>query len=524
MLKIFQARDGNLTAEWKGVLLHSSYSPVKEVRKFLDSRLDPDTRTAIILGDSLGYITREALLMNPGLKIIEISYNPAFSRKLFTLNHLYWEPGQTLKLYQFLSLHLDDLDLIHLSFLIWIPSAKIFPELSEEFSQTINTFLRERKGSLYTTGGFGKRWLKNSLKNYLCLSRVSLLSLSPGKPVFIAASGYSLNKDISLLKKYRSRYSLWALPSSVQFLIHHGIVPDLIIQTDPGFYTRYHLRIPEAHEVPLAMPLSSSVEHSQLDRPVFLFSQNHFFEPFLLNTLGQNFITLPSTGTVAAAALQLGLLSHPSLLVVGGLDLISCDIHEHVNPNGFFSFLHFNSLRTSSALTQAYNRTVLTGRRIDPGWQNQQLRTYSEWLNRFLGDSTSPLYRLNPSVIPLKGVQPVTGEHFSRLLSKMESIKKNKALDFCLMPQDEKRNNIEKILDFFIDSLKQAELTNQIVNQATNPRSLVYSLFTYLSLPQLISLIKVKDHLSAKISSQRFSELSEKTISVLEELKQDYLP
>lgn len=523
MLKTFNARDGHLTAEWNGVLLHSAYSPVKEVKKFLDSRLEPHARTVIIMGDPLGHISREVLLRNSGLKIIQISFSSSFTRQLSSLDQLHWDPGHDQGLHQFLSVHLTDLDLIQLTLLIWVPTAKIFPDLSEEFTQIINQFIRERKGSLFTTGGFGKKWLRNSIKNYLCLTRPSLLSLSPDKPVFIAASGYSLNQDITILKKNRHRFFLWALPSAVLFLCHHGIIPDLIIQTDPGFYTRYHLRSPEYSDVPLAMPLSSSLESGQHDRQVFLFSQGHFFEAFFLDSLGTSYITLPSTGTVAASALQLGILSRSPLLVIGGLDLMSHDIHEHVIPNGFFPFLHNASHKITPALTQAYHRTVSHGRKIEEGWQNEQLRTYTEWLNRFSCDSPAPLFRFNPSVVPLKGFQPVTGEELSHLLSHKGAMAEKVSVKHCIISKEKKLENVDKILNFFIESLKQAELTNKTVDLATNTRSLVFHLFSYLSLPQLISVMKSENVLPYPLFNKSFSDLSEKTIAVIEELKKDFL-
>ncbi len=522
MLKTFLAKDGNLTAEWNGVLLHSSYSPLKEVEKFLNSQLTSPTRTAVILGDPLGYIHRETLKRFPGIKIIHISYDPSFSLPPWP-DLLQWNPDNELTLHGFLNWHLNDLDLIHLTMLSWTPSAKVFNCRSEEYTRVITQFIRERKASLFTTGGFGKKWLRNSIKNFLSLSCPSIFSLITNKPILLAASGFSLTRDVQVLKKYREKFLLWSLPSAVLFLHDQGIIPDLIIQTDPGFYTRYHLRIPERSPIPLAMPLSSSLEYGQTSRPVLLFSQGHFFESALLETFEKPFITLPSTGTVAAAALQFGFLSRPPLLITGGLDLMSHDIHEHVFPNGFLPFMHQSSHRTSPLLTNAYERVVSQGKKKGSGWQSLQLQTYTEWLNRFLVDAPDSLYRLNPSDISINGFHPLSGDELIQLFSSSPAVTGKYDSDPCTLTRKTKIDRVEKLLNHFIHSLEQADLPASGFEKALKAQPLVYNLFTYLSLPGLIALLKKKDSLTSTAFIEEYQDLRTDTVMILQEFKRDFL-
>jgi hypothetical protein len=323
--------------------------------------------------------------------------------------------------------------------------------------------------------------------------------------------------------RYRKNLTLWALPSAALYLHYQGIVPDLIIQTDPGFYTRYHLRPPQEHLTPIAMPLSSSLEYNQFDRPVFLFSQGHFFESFFLNSLGKDYLTLPSTGTVAATAIQLGIFSHPPLFIIGGLDLISHDLHEHVSPNGFFPFLHTASRRTAPSLTQAYDRTVSHGKKISKGWQNEQLRTYAEWFNRFFVDCPRNVYRLNPSVIPLNSIPSITGNELGDLLSEKLFLDNNNHISTCTISKDKKFLNANKILSCFISTLQEADLTDKLSEQARDPRSLIYHLFTYLTLPKFLSIYKNETGNKFYNSKKKLSDLSSEAISILAELKRDYL-
>jgi hypothetical protein len=122
-------------------------------------------------------------------------------------------------------------------------------------------------------------------------------------------------------------------------LSYYSIVPDIIINSDPGYWARFHLME------------GLSCSHSNTE-PLFLFSslygsvpfhsgssfRHHglFIEkdsPFAIDN--SRVMHLPARGTVAATALDIMLQSSSGPIFFAGLDFSSRDLQSHVRPHTF---------------------------------------------------------------------------------------------------------------------------------------------------------------------------------------------
>jgi hypothetical protein len=143
--------------------------------------------------------------------------------------------------------------------------------------------LRELRGGLATTAAVGRRWLRNCLDNFLGIQRVLCAAPPPSPlPILIAASGPSLQAALPALGRLRERFALWALPSAVECLLAHGLIPDQVVLTDPGWYGLAHLFSLRTADTPLAMPLSAAPGAWTLRGGVQLLAQEALYEQALL--------------------------------------------------------------------------------------------------------------------------------------------------------------------------------------------------------------------------------------------------
>ena len=366
----------------------------------------------------MGYLTEAIGRRCPDAKLLVIYYDSAFLTVKKPDKIPCWHPRENHSLLRFLHRHLSDLDMPGLSLLSWPGSDRVFPTISRQCSMEVGRFIRERTGSLTTTGGFGRRWIRNAFQNFLSLPGLVPLRLPKNlPPLIIAASGPSLGESLDLLKKYRRKFALWALPSALEALASRDILPDLIIQTDPGYYAFLHLRELGKTSIPLAMPLTSVRGLWRSAGEVHLFSQGSIAERAIIEASGTRLPTIASTGTVAAAAFLLAEGGAPPWVMFTGLDLCSRNILSHTRPHSFEALFIRIQNRLAPHLGFLYRRTMADSKPTIEGRQSPPLRTYREWMEGAFSSFPRPLYRLNPSSIDIKSMHPLDPHAAEELLA-----------------------------------------------------------------------------------------------------------
>ena len=496
MIETFTARSGALTARVDGIALHSPYDPAREARRFVEANVGQYAPSAVVvLGEGLGYVSAALESLYPGVRLIQVFY----SDEIMTIGNgrgaaaaarsglgdgvqgipvhggvgPAWCPGMKAGLSAFLASSLGELDLEGLRLIEWPPSARIFPAVSRNANQSVHRFVQELNGSFATTLAAGRLWMRNAISNFLAIDSTLVGELCPAvRPILIAAPGPSLEEAASLIAEVRSLVELWALPSSSLLLRERGLSPDLVVMTDPGYYSLHHVRF-SSPSCPFAMPLSAArgtwdlpwMDRQEPPTAPFLLEQPGFFEKALLEEAGVHAPLIVPHGTVAATALDLALASTNAPVIIAGLDMCTRDISLHARPNAFDCLLHLQSTRLSPHYSLSFQRAAAQRVEHVPGAAgvraSPSLRTYAGWFNEPRPDIAPRAYRLLPSPVRLEGMRDLDPSSLRLLLDGSPETPRGPRLRIHgAFPRREERHRIvSRLLKGWTDELAAAHAT-----------------------------------------------------------------
>jgi hypothetical protein len=291
--------------------------------------------------------------------------------------------------------------------------------MSLEVNRAIHQLYREIRGTLATTAALGRRWLRNSLINFIGIDEIfpSPALRRRAAPTVIGASGPSLAEGIDFLASRRELFELWALPSAVDFLLARGISPDTVVLTDPSYYAFSHLQSGVSRRLHLTMPLSAAAGSWRISARVSLLNQDTPVERALLSRCGAAAVNVPAQGTVAATALLLALAQRTGPVIFTGLDFKHRDIFSHVRPNNFETWLRMRTDRLSPlhhrlfALAADHAPAGRGGKR-----RSLALETYAGWFAEIGRTTERRIYRFHPSTVPVPGIREIGESELNRLL------------------------------------------------------------------------------------------------------------
>src|SRR5208282_3958810 len=139
MIELFTARSGAPSVKVDGVAMHSPYDPAREAERFVQESLgDENPSTVIVLGECVGHIVRAVARLKPGASLLAAVYSPGIAQAA---------PVQGVR--------------------TWHPAARAFPEVSRAANEAVRQVVQELNGSFVTTVASGRRWLRNSLANFV---------------------------------------------------------------------------------------------------------------------------------------------------------------------------------------------------------------------------------------------------------------------------------------------------------------------------------------------------------------------
>jgi hypothetical protein len=430
MIEVFTARSGAPSLKIDGIFLHSPYDPAREAARFVEDSLeDAEPATVIVLGEGLGYVSKALRDAKPRAHQVLVFYSEEIhgaSPPAHPGLHPTWHPGAGLALPDFLRRHLGELDVEGLRVIEWPPSARLFPHVARESSTAVRQVVQELSGTFATIAGAGRLWMRNSICNFLNMPQPLIgPPCAADRPVMIAAPGPGLEQAMPLISEKREAFDLWALPSSCAALRASGLWPDLVVMTDPGFYSMHHLHF-DAPGCPLAMPLSAARGAWNLRPPsgtrvpLYLLAEPVFYERALLGAAGIDAPLIPPHGTVSATALDLALAFTTAPVILAGLDLCARDIASHARPNAFERLLLLQSNRCQPLYSLCYRRADQLhyeplegthGPRTSPA-----MRTYAGWFNSRSPSPSRRSYRLLPSALPILDLVPLDAGGLRMLL------------------------------------------------------------------------------------------------------------
>ena len=416
MPEFYKSKSGLRTARHGKIHIHSSINPQKEAEKFVSEKLKSmNGKPSIILliFPGLNYIYPILKKAYPDTRIISIYVHKEFHSNSDTNIYLqdpFWFPETGLPLKQFLYSNISEHDIGNIATFTWEPVIRAFPDEVKKHYKTIEQVLTEYNSNISTTRFFGKRYLKNIIRNLFSIN-TTFIPEKINKPTVIAGAGPSLTAAINLIKNLRERIFLVALSSSLAALNHQGIYPDMIIATDPGFYSSFHLNYNHYARLPVAAPLTAYLPETAR-YPLLILNQGSFTEKYFLEKLSLPVVNVPPNGTVSGSAVFLTSVLAAGPVILCGIDFCANDILTHCRPHSFDYFFAKNSCRYDSTYGRYYSNMVTNYRKKipgDPGARaSGQLSAYSGWFSTTLFNDN--YYRLNPSAVAVKGIKPVDND------------------------------------------------------------------------------------------------------------------
>lgn len=420
MISIFKAKNGSLSAKYNDIYLHSQYNPQREAERFLEKEWDMEKRILIILGACMGHLKTAAQRKAPHSRILCLLFDKTFQE--YNTACSCWHPEKTESLRDFLNREISADTLKDIQILVWPPAARTCQSLLENYQNQIKTFFQEKTSNLLTSGFFARRWIRNCLINFLLIEKISYFSRISGLPL-ICAAGPGLNQSLPLIKEFRQNLLICALPSSLHCLEKEGIIPDLAVNTDAGYWTSLHFQFIKRPKQ-LASSLNSYPVTSKLKLNPVLFTQGFFMEDYLIPSLIKNkedinkIVRIPSHGTVSGSSFFLFRHWKELPLCFAGLDLHYQDIQAHCRPHSFDALFSSQSCRFSPLQGIYFQRNIPNSHKINPKKllrSSLPLKLYLDWFRDYQEKHPHQYFNLEESS---NGLASISRKELQKLLKK----------------------------------------------------------------------------------------------------------
>ncbi|MEN2998866.1 MAG: 6-hydroxymethylpterin diphosphokinase MptE-like protein [Brevinematia bacterium] len=448
-IEFITTKSGLETIRKSGILVHSSYDPVKEAENLISSlQLDEESKYLfILLGVGLGYHLKELRkkFTNSVILPIELDADVAFAflKKndefivtRYNLNDIYTILNFT-----------DFTDIKDVRF-IQLPSLyRLYKQDYDNIANDVAKVVKSKFTDLLTRINFDKLWVKNTLLNLPNVLKYGSVTKEVveknfenflGRPFVVLGAGYSAFFLLEEIKRYREKIVLCAVDTVLKTLLAYGIQPDFVFSLDSQFANLKDLFGISTRGLTL---LSDIVVSPELIRnfkgDVFLTKSSHIetvggivYE--ITNNIvlwteeltGYKLLGLESGGSVSTNLFHFALLMGGNPVFLIGVDLGFPYLVSHIK--GSPSFEHFilkgNIFQTSDTFSVSSvlkDHIILDGIKEKECISHKIMETYKLWF-----DSASDTSNLKSVInisdgVRLKGITNLPTSEGKNLLSSL---------------------------------------------------------------------------------------------------------
>ena len=310
---------------------------------------------------------------------------------------------------------------------------------------------------------FGKRWVKNLLKNLDAVRDFPGISclegILSGKniPVLLAAAGPTLDAAAPVLGEIYKRCVIVAVDTSLRFLLARGIEPDFVVSVDPQYWNFRHLDRtynPETGTLRTRMITESAVYPPCLRHNVGgIFLSGSFFPlgRFIEDQVGPKG-DMGAGGSVATSAWDFSRLLGTNIIWIAGLDLSFPGLKTHFKGALFEERSHAESSRFSPAETWNI-RALRDGQPFQAKRQgggnvltDKRLSLYASWFeSRFELHKNVRNFSLSEEGLAIKGLETAPLDELLSLRERRDEI--NAIFDKVFKETEKAYNSPEESLD-----------------------------------------------------------------------------
>ncbi len=390
--------------------LHSRYNPQAEASRYADASVQiPFPDFIVVTEPGEGFLAEALKKKFPKAKICAVRYQNDFYRESDTLWDFCWRPESGIPLETFLFNAIPDESMPASVFIPWKAAETFWPEEAKAAWEAIGNFIRLQQSVMATRAAFGRRWLKNCIKN---IAKAEFPARCPEitAPPLIVASGPQLEQfPASFFEEISSLFFLCALSSASSFLVARGVYPDAIISTDGGYWAG-RLFAKDFLSVPVMFPPEACIPDSVLKKtPCVFLSYGSVLERELFSLCCIEPIPAERNGTVAGTAASFFLRHVKGSVYAAGLDLKSGKRFQHARPHPFSPEKSGTFLRLSPLESQAAKEAF-----------SSSLPVYRSWFENMRKDSARRFFRIEScksELPPLGKIRAVTLSEIKAALS-----------------------------------------------------------------------------------------------------------
>jgi hypothetical protein len=329
-----ESKSGELTCSFQGKYLHSKYNPLTEGERFAETiQADFSPLCVFIIEPALSYCAKFIKKRFPNAEICAIRFCHDFCKYDNLWNRVFYLDGNNIPLSeQFFNVLGEEKLCSSLSF-DWNPTKQAFSAQNLVAWKEIKSAILKARDVIGTRAYFSKRWLKNSV---IFASKVknTFIPQKGDFNVLIAASGPSLESSLPFIKQYQENFFLIALSSAFMPLCKNGIVPDMVISTDGGYWAKKHLDFPGKAKTIFAIAAEGAVQKSILtEQKILSLCYEDGLENALLDSIGCSYIRAERNGTVAGTALCFAHSLSTGRIYLCGFDQAPSPSFQHTQPN-----------------------------------------------------------------------------------------------------------------------------------------------------------------------------------------------
>ncbi len=321
------------------LLWHSRYDPWRETQRDIQSLDHSIIYVPIIAGMGLGYTLRylwdyhrheffDLIVLEADPCIFRLALENTRLEDILSHSRVYFHVGEDLNAWS---------ELIHRLIPAFMScQSQVLPhkpsqQLHQTFYQHAFRILRNRID--LTTAEFdlmirsGKQLQENLWKNLPAIldshGTRELQNLNANQPVIVIAAGPSLDKNIAQLRTVQDRFFIIVVDTAFRTLHKHGIIPDILVTTDPTSLNLKHFEnVPPHPSTFLAFDpeVYYKIPSQWPNQKIFINLEKTLFTRWIEENLGP-YGYLPKGGSVGHTAFYLACQTRARLILFLGFDL-----------------------------------------------------------------------------------------------------------------------------------------------------------------------------------------------------------
>jgi hypothetical protein len=366
--------------------IHSRYNPMIEAERYIDSLNSCGCLEYIILAEcGLCYVIEPLRKKFPMAKIISLHLSAFYSGKSYAAPDAEWTPDSPLSLNVFLENEIDDIEADKIKIIEWRPAASVYEHKYLNLIKDITVFVKITDANKRTRTAFGRRWLKNVIRNCFllnCCIKITRITKSDSDCI-IAGAGPDLDDAYGAIQDLTKNGALLiAVSSAVNALLHAGFRPDIILACDGGNWAPLHLfdSIRFFYDKKISYPVLAFSLSAAVPSQCGVFNLLPISDGSLFQSIAGQFfdipcMSFPQRGTVSASAIDLALHITSGTIYTAGINFSHKDIRTHVKPYAFDAILSNSADRFRPLYTRQFERADMI---IKSGANS----IYANWFSR----------------------------------------------------------------------------------------------------------------------------------------------